>query len=224
MKKLLMLLVAMCGMFHLTGCMIIEEEFLDLPEEEQQLPVNEDWESVTFKTLTGSEDLVVTRDAENKNAVSILNPDYDQDYFVVALLKKDCVKSKEMAPYLNEISTRISYMHGVNYIPVFLDIYEDSDDQSVEWIGNLSNMESFMNAATACSNNACQEVFLPKFAEALSGSVYFVNKNDIRKTKKGYSWNTTDAPKEQAKKLEYALADFLNLEEILFNPSVSPWN
>lgn len=219
-----MLLVALCGMLTLTGCMMIEEEFPTLPEEEQEFPVKEDWESVTFKTLTGSEDLIVTRDTENENAIHIQNPFYDQDYFVVALLKSDCVKSQEMAPYLNEISTRITKMHGVNYIPVFLDIYEDSANQSVDWITNLANMESFMNAATACSDNACQEVFLPKFAETLSGNVYFVNKNDIRKTKKGYAWNTTDEPKEQAKKLEFALAEFLDLEEILFDPSVNPWN
>ena len=226
MKKLVVLFVAMFGILTLSGCAM--DEILDLPiseEIEDELIATQEWESATFKTLTGSEDLMIERDSQNKNALSILNPAYDQDYLAVVLLKSNCEKSKTMVPYLDNLTAKINRFHSISYIPVMLDIYEDSTNTDIEWINNLSNLEVFMNAATACSGNACQEVFLPKFTETLSGSIYFVHKNDITKTKKGFSWNTEDDPQEQAKKMESAFVDFLNLKEIEIGaPTVTPWN
>ena len=231
MKKLLTLLVALVGALSLTGCVEIEEElpnvlegdFSNVVGGQNKVPAAGSWETVVFKTLTGAEDLHITRDADHKNGISILNEKYDQDSLAVVLFNSDCEKSKEMAPYLDEISTRIFRAHGVNYIPVFLDINEDSEKVNVAWANNLSNIETFMNSATVCSGNACKEVFLPKIAEALTGTVYFVNRKDITKSKKGFSWEITNDPKAQAKQLEAALAEFLDLEEILFDPSVGDW-
>ena len=226
MKKLLKLLVVMCGMLSLSGC--IEDETLDslLPEDfAGELIANQQWDRATFKTLTGSEDLVVIHDTENEKTISILNPNYDQDYLAVILLKSNCEKSKAMLPYLDNLAARINKYHFISYVPILLDVYEDSTGIDVEWINNLSNLEVFMNAATSCSENACQEVFLPKFTETLSGSVYFVRKNDITKTKKGFSWDIKGDPQEQAKKMESAFVEFLNLQEIEFNPPVvNPWD
>lgn len=226
MKKLFVWLVAMCGMLTLTGCVMDETLDALLPEDfAGELIAKQQWDKATFKTLTGSEDLVVVRDPENEKAISISNPDYDQDYLAVILLKSDCEKSKAMLPHLDKLAARMNKYHFISYVPVLLDVYEDSTGVDVEWINNLSNLEVFMNAATTCSENACQEVFLPKITETLSGSVYFVRKNDITKTKKGFSWDTEADPQEQAKKMESAFVEFLNLREIEFDtPTVKPWN
>lgn len=225
MKKLVVLFVAMFGILTISGCAM--DGTLDLPiseEIEDELIATQEWESATFKTLTGSEDLMIERDSQNKNALSILNPAYDQEYLAVVLLKSDCEKSKTMVPYLDNLAARINSFHNISYVPVMLDIYEDSTNTSIEWVNNLSNLEVFMNAATACSGNACQEVFLPKFTETLSGSIYFVHKNDITKTKKGFSWDENKDPEEQANTMEQAFVKFLDLDEIYMDPSVNPWN
>ena len=177
MKKLLTLLVALVGALSLTGCVEIEEEWPNVLEgdfsnvvgEQNRVPAAGSWETVVFKTLTGAEDLHITRDADHKNGIFILNEKYDQDSLAVVLFNSDCEKSKEMAPYLDEISTRIFRAHGVNYIPVFLDINEDSEKVNVAWANNLSNIETFMNSATVwpLSSHICKRRRLYSTTRAL---------------------------------------------------------
>lgn len=219
MKKLFLFL---CILLPLTGCVIIEENFPELPE--ANTPMYDEWKDITFKALTGKENLTVSRNFQDRTGIIISTPDYNQDFLAVVLLGKDCEKSKLMAPYINELATRIvPKAHGMNYVPVFLDVYEDSSDKDIPWIKELSNIDFFMNAVTVCSDNACQDVLLPLASEPSTASVYVVNTRNITRTKKVYSWNLTDDPKLQAKKMENALAEALGLKEISFDPSVDDW-
>lgn len=221
MKKLFFLLL--CVLLPLTGCVIIEKDFPELQEANQQM--YDEWQEVTFKSLTGTEDLAISRNFEDKNSLNILTPDYNKDFLVVVSLKTDCEKSKQMIPYLNELATRIvPKIHAMNYVPVFLDIYEDSSNKNVSWISELSNIGFFMNAATVCSHNACQEVFLPLGAKASAASIYVVDTRNILKTKKVYSWNLTDAPQLQAKEMGNAIAKALGLQSIVYDPSTDGWD
>lgn len=219
MKKLFLFL---CILLPLTGCVIIEENFPELPE--ANTPMYDEWKDITFKALTGKENLTVSRNFQDRNAIIISTPDYNQKFLAVVLLGKDCEKSKLMAPYLNELATRIMpKIHEMNYVPVFLDVYEDSSDKDIPWIKELSNIDFFMNAVTVCSDNACQDVLLPLAQEPSTASVYVVNTHNITRTKKVYSWNLTDDPQVQAKKMGNALAEALGLTEIALNPSVDDW-
>ena len=89
MKKLLFLLL--CFLFPLTGCIIMEENFPELSETNMQM--YDEWTDVAFKSLTGNEDLIISRNFQDKNSLNILTPDYNQDFLVVVLLKTDCEKS-----------------------------------------------------------------------------------------------------------------------------------
>lgn len=221
MKKLLFLLL--CFLFPLAGCVIMEENFPELSETNMQM--YDEWTDVAFKSLTGNEDLIISRNFQDKNSLNILTPDYNQDFLVVVLLKTDCEKSKVMVPYLNELATRIvPKAHKMNYVPVFLDIYEDSPNKNVSWISDLSNIDFFMNAATVCSDNACQNVFLPLGSEPSTASVYVVDTHNITKTKKVYAWDLTEDPQVQSKKMEKALAQAVGLAEISFDPNVDDWD
>lgn len=214
MKKLFLFL---CILLPLTGCVIIEDNFPELPE--ANTPMYDEWKDITFKALTGKENLTVSRNFQDRNGII-----YNQKFLAVVLLGKDCEKSKSMAPYLNELATRIlPKIHEMNYVPVFLDVYEDSSDKDIPWIKELSNIDFFMNAVTVCSDNACQDVLLPLAQEPSTASVYVVNTRNIARTKKVYSWNLTDDPQVQAKKMENALAEALGLKEISFDPSVDDW-
>lgn len=219
MKKLFLFL---CILLPLTGCVIIEDNFPELPE--ANTPMYDEWKDITFKALTGKENLTVSRNFQDRNGIIISTPDYNQKFLAVVLLGKDCEKSKLMAPYLNKLATRIlPKVHEMNYVPVFLDVYEDSSDKDIPWIKELSNIDFFMNAVTVCSDNACQDVLLPLAQEPSTASVYVVNTRNITRTKKVYSWNLTDDPQVQAKKMENALAEALGLKEISFDPSVDDW-
>lgn len=221
MKKLFFLL---CFFLPLTGCVIMEENFPEISETDTQRYA--EWTDVTFENLTGNENLIISRNSQDQNSLNILTPDYNQDFLVVVLLGKDCEKSKSMAPYLNEMATRIvPKIHGMNYVPVFLDIYEDSPNKNVSWISGLDNVNFFMNALTICSDNACQNVFLPLGAKPSTGSVYVVDTHNIANTKKVYSWNLTEEPQVQAAKLQSVLVNALGLEPISFGkPSVDDWD
>lgn len=223
MKKLLLLL---CVLLPLTGCVMIEENFPELPQKTEENPqMYEEWKEVTFKNLTGNQNLAISRNFENKNRLNILTSDYNKDFLAVVLLATDCEKSRSMAPYLNELATRIvPNIHAMNYVPVFLDIYEDSSNKNISWINDLSNIPSFMNAVTVCSDNACQEVFLPLGDNPSTASIYIVDTRNIKKTKKIFSWNLTDEPQLQAKKMENALAVALGLTTIVFDPSIDDWD
>lgn len=221
MKKLFLFL---CILLPLTGCVIIEENFPELPE--ANTPMYDEWKDITFKALTGKENLTVSRNFQDRTGIIISTPDYNQKFLAVVLLGKDCEKSKSMAPYLNELATRIvPKAHGMNYVPVFLDVYEDSSDKEIPWIKELSNIDFFMNAVTVCSDNACQDVLLPLASEPSTASVYVVNTRNITRTKKVYSWNLTDDPKLQAQRMEKGLAAALGLKEILYDdPNVENWD
>ncbi|MGN0022704.1 MAG: hypothetical protein ACI352_01550 [Elusimicrobiaceae bacterium] len=221
MKKLFLFF---CVLLPLTGCVIIEENFPELPEANTQM--YDQWTDITFKTLTGKENLTVSRNFQDRNGIIIQTPDYNQKFLAVVLLGKDCEKSKLMAPYLNELATRIlPKIHGMNYVPVFLDVYEDSSNKDIPWIKELSNIDFFMNAVTVCSDNACKDVLLPLAAEPSTASVYVVNTRDIAKTKKVYSWNLTDDPQVQAKQMEKALSAALELSDIWYdNPSIEGYD
>lgn len=221
MKKLFLFL---CILLPLTGCVIIEENFPELPE--ANTPMYDEWKDITFKALTGKENLTVSRNFQDRNGIIISTPDYNQKFLAVVLLGKDCEKSKLMAPYINELATRIvPKAHGMNYVPVFLDVYEDSSDKDIPWIKELSNIDFFMNAVTVCSDNACQDVLLPLASEPSTASVYVVNTRNITRTKKVYSWNLTDDPKLQAQRMEKGLAAALGLKEILYDdPNVENWD
>lgn len=221
MKKLFLFL---CILLPLTGCVIIEENFPELPE--ANTPMYDEWKDITFKALTGKENLTVSRNFQDRTGIIISTPDYNQDFLAVVLLGKDCEKSKLMAPYINELATRIvPKAHGMNYVPVFLDVYEDSSDKDIPWIKELSNIDFFMNAVTVCSDNACQDVLLPLASEPSTASVYVVNTRNITRTKKVYSWNLTDDPKLQAQRMEKGLAAALGLKEILYDdPNVENWD
>ncbi len=80
-----------------------------------------------------------------------------------------------------------------------------------------------MNAVTVCSDNACQDVFLPLGSAPSTASIYVVDTHNITKTKKVYSWNLTEDPQAQSKKMENALAAALGLETISFDPNVDSW-
>lgn len=115
-------------------------------------------------------------------------------------------------------------MFGMDFIIIFLDIYEDSNDKNVEWINELSNVQAYTNAATVCSGGACQKVFIPDFIKLKTGTVYYVNKKDILKTRKGLTWDAAKDPETQFQKMESQLADVLDLSPITFNPPVvDPW-
>ena len=218
------LFLFLCILLPLTGCVIIEENFPELPE--ANTPMYDEWKDITFKALTGKENLTVSRNFQDRTGIIISTPDYNQKFLAVVLLGKDCEKSKSMAPYLNELATRIvPKAHGMNYVPVFLDVYEDSSDKEIPWIKELSNIDFFMNAVTVCSDNACQDVLLPLASEPSTASVYVVNTRNITRTKKVYSWNLTDDPKLQAQRMEKGLAAALGLKEILYDdPNVENWD
>ncbi len=221
MKKLFLLL---CVLLPLMGCVIIEENFPELPETNTQM--QDEWKDITFKALTGKENLTVSRNFQDRNGIIISTPDYNQNFLAVILLEKDCEKSKLMMPYINELATRIiPKAHGMNYVPVFLDIYEDTPNKDIPWIKDLSNINFFMNAVTVCSDNACQDVLLPLASEPSTASIYVVDTRNIAKTKKIYSWNLEEEPKSQAQKMEKALAVALGLKEILYDdPRVDDWD
>ncbi len=228
MKKVFFLLL--CFLLPLTGCVIIEEDFPELMETDTQTydKLQDLTHTFTFKSLTGEEEekeLTIGRNSEDTNKLEISPADYDQKFLVVVLLKTDCEKSKSLAPYLNEQATRISpKMHGLNYVPVFLDIYEDSPNTDIPWISELSNIDFFMNAFSVCAENGCHSDYLPLGPEAATANIYVVDTNNIIKTKKVYSWNLTEDPQLQAKKMESALATALGLEEISFDVTVDDWN
>lgn len=221
MKKLFLLLL--CFLLPLTGCVIIEDNFPELSETNTQM--YDEWKEITFKNLTGSENLVISRNSQDENSLNILTPDYNQDFLAVVLLETDCEKSKLMAPYLNEMATRIiPKAHGMNYVPVFLDIYQDSPNKNIPWLTGLYNVNFFMNAVTVCSDNACQDVFLPLGAKPSTASIYVVDTHNITKTKKVFSWNLTEDPQVQSRRMETALAEALGLEIITFDPpTVDDW-
>lgn len=221
MKKLFFFML--CFLLTLTGCVIVEENFPELSETNTQM--YDEWKDITFKSLTGNENLIISRDFQNRDGINILTPDYNQDFLAVVLLETNCEKSKSMAPYLNEMATRIiPKAHAMNYVPIFLDIYQDSQNKNVPWISDLSNIDFFMNAATVCSDNACQDVFLPKGANPSTATIYVVDTHNITRTRKVYSWNLTEDPQTQSRKMENALAAALGLELITFDPSVDDWN
>lgn len=224
MKKVFALTLALCGMLAFSGC-IMDEEISSLLEE--TLPAEGQWESFTFQSLNGNKDLVVTRVSKDDDAkLAISTSGYYQDYLAIAVYKKDCENSKKQAPYFDKLAQDFPpRMFGMDFLIVFLDIYENSSDKNVEWIKDLSTVQSYTNAATVCSGGACQKVFIPSFIKLKTGTVYYVNKNDIAQTRKGLTWDTEKDPEEQFQTMRSQVADVLDLSPITFNPpTVDPWD
>lgn len=222
MKKVFALTLALLGMLTFSGC-VIDEEISSLLNE--SLPAEGQWESFTFKALTGNKDLVVTNLSQKNDAeLAISTSNYYQDYLAIAVYKKDCENSKNQAPWFDKLAKKFPpRMFGMDFIIIFLDIYEDSNDKNVEWINELSNVQAYTNAATVCSGGACQKVFIPDFIKLKTGTVYYVNKKDILKTRKGLTWDPAKDPETQFQTMESQLADVLDLSPITFNPTVDPW-
>ncbi len=223
MKKIFTLAVALCGMFTLSGC--IMDETLDELIPEEYSPLAEIWESFTFKSLSGNADLVVENTSGDDGILSISTSNYSEDFLAVAVYKSDCEASKAQASYFDKLAGEFQpKMFGMDYAIILLDVYEGSADKDITWAKNLANVDAYSNVSTACIGGACQKVFLPRFAEATPGTVYFINKQNLARSRKAITWNTTDDQEELYMSLRTKLAEYLDLDEITFNPSVGGWN
>ncbi len=223
MKKIFALCVALCAMLTLSGC--IMDDTLDELIPEENSPLAEIWESFTFKSLSGNADLVVENTSGDDGILSISTSNYSEDFLAVAVYKSDCEASKAQASYFDKLAGEFQpKMFDMDYAIVFLDIYEGSTDKDITWAKNLANVDAYSNVSTSCIGGACQKVFLPHFAEAASGTIYFINKHNLAKTRKAMTWNTTDDQEELYLSLRTKLAEYLDLDEITFDPSVGGWN
>lgn len=222
MKKVCALALAFCGMLTFSGCIMDDQlsTFLD-----ETLPVQEPWESFTFQPLTATQPLVVTRLSQDKtDKLAISTSEYEQDYLAVAVYKRDCPTCQQQAPWFDQLAKDFPpNMFGMDFVIVFLDIYEDSADKNVPWLNGLSNVQAYANAATVCAGGACQKVFIPSFLPLKAGTVYYVNKKDISKTFEGLTWDSTASAEEQFEKLRAEVAYVLDLQPITFDPVVDPW-
>lgn len=222
MKKVFALAWALCGMLTFSGC-VMEDQLSTLLDE--TLPVGEQWESFTFQPLTATQPLVVTRVSQDKaDKLAISTSDYEQDYLAVAVYKKDCPACQQQAPWFDKLAKDFPPdMFGMDFIAIFLDLDEDSSDKNVPWLNALSNVQAYANAATVCAGGACQQVFIPSFVPLKAGTVYYVNKKDVLKTRKGLTWDSTRSAEDQYETLRAQVADVLDLQPITFDPSVNPW-
>lgn len=168
---------------------------------------------------------MVTRVSQDKaDKLAISTSDYEQDYLAVAVYKKDCPSCQQQAPWLDRLAKDFPPdMFGMDFIAIFLDIDENSNDKDVPWLRDLSNVQAYANAATVCAGGACQKVFIPSFVPLKAGTVYYVNKEDVLITRKGLTWNSTRSAEDQYETMRAQVADVLDLQPITFAPSINPW-
>ncbi|MBR3898842.1 MAG: hypothetical protein IKJ44_01045 [Elusimicrobiaceae bacterium] len=223
MKKLLALMLALCGVLTLTGCTILEKDFPEIMEEE--FPIEENWESITFKSISGGEDLVVSKTSQNKmGPLSISTSNYEGDYMGVAVYSTDCEACKAQAPYLNKLAKEFNpLLFDMDFAIVFLDLYEDSDIKNVEWAQELEYVKAYTNVASTCAGGACKKVFIPNVDNPTPGTIYYVNKANVFKTRKSADWDLDADPENLYQGLRAEVADFLDLDSIYFDPSVGDW-
>ena len=222
MKKIFSLVIALCGMLTLSGCMI--EEVLDFAVpgfSPENSPITDEMKEFYFESLSGEEPFVVIREP---NSLAIKTPGYPNKYIAVAVYERDCEVCQAQAPYLDKIAKEFP-QYGIDVIIVFSDIMNDSANKEVEWIKDLSYVKAYTNLASACSENgACQEVFFP-FGEGMVGNVYYINKVNVLNKLNFFAWNTAGDPEKEYQNMRQSIANHLGLKEIQFDPpTVGGWN
>jgi hypothetical protein len=174
-----------------------------------------DWTSFTFKSLKGGEDLKVTR----TGLLSVEMPKYQSPFTVVAMCKKNSPQCKEQAVWFDELAGELStHMFGINWAIVFLDVTDESEIKDIAWIEDLSHADVYADNASAAA-----KVFTPYMLEPEAGNLYFVNKNDFSKNRRGVTWDMAKDPKELYETMKNQAAVFAGLHEITFNVSVVNW-
>lgn len=149
------------------------------------LPFLKFGKALLLNPFWGTADLVVDNTSGDDGILSISTSNYSEDFLAVAVYKSDCEASKAQASYFDKLAGEFQpKMFGMDYAIVFLDIYEGSTDKDITWAKNLANVDAYSNVSTSCIGGACQKVFLPHFAEAASGTIYFINKHNLAKTRK----------------------------------------
>lgn len=220
MRKIIALLSLL--LLTLSGCVMIEYDLPNIMNDES-VSLYQNYENFRFKSLTGNEDLEVSRSFNDDGTISITTSKYDKKYLAVAVYKKDCEVCKIQASWLNKLAKELpSALYGMDYVIIFADIFEDTYNKDVEWMRDLSDVDSYTNIATACSGGACQNVFTPHLGEPFVGGLYLFNKDNM-KNHKIIKWNTANDPQEQYDSTVLKIADFLGLKPINFEPTVSPW-
>lgn len=231
MKKIITLLILLGSAFFLSGC--VEDDILvvspkanehaDDSEGENNIPQPQTFDSFTFKSLTGKEDLTVTRVlATEDGAVAITTSPYNERYLAIAVYTSDCEVCKEHAVLFDRMAGELPHRNlegeGTDFIIMFTDVSAETENQQVDWVQNLAHVDAYGNVATACSGGACRQVFLPTKLGPAAGTVYYVDKQDVRNTRQGITWtkNTLnyDAMQTEA-------ARFMGLSPITFDAGVS---
>ena len=224
MRKFFTLAVALCGLATLTGCMKLDIEHFGLADEED-LSYAQNWDSFTFKPLNGGEDLTVTRTSQEDEILSIKTSKYKGDFLAVAIYQKDCAECKAQAVLLDKLAKELpESLYNISFIAVFLDVFEDSKDQDLAWIKDLTHLDVYTNVATACEGGACRKAFVPYIFSPLVGNIYYINKANVGKTRKSLAWNPDEKPAETYTHLKQEVAKVLNLSEINFDASVEGWD
>jgi len=210
MKKI-MVFIILCSTLVLGGC-LDTEDFLDevppvdLPQASAPNPPEDEkedktsweekliarwvaWDSFTFKSLTGGEDLVVSRDTSEADRPAISTSKYDKDFLAVAVLTTDCVACQKHVTAFDRLAAEFS-SQPVNFIIIFADIFEGSENQHVAWIDSLTHVESYSNVETSCAGGACTKILGPLFNNVHPGTLYYIDKKDLMNTGRGITWKS----------------------------------
>lgn len=230
MKKMMPVwIVVLSSMLSLSGCLIemegediINEEYKEDTRAVPYVPAYLDWDSFTFKSLRGGEDLKIYRGTSEDDTVPIVTSKEGSDVLVVALYTTNCEVCKVQAPWFDKLASEFPEdWYRVDFAIVFLDLFENSADKNVPWIRNLHNVSAYTNVAEACAGGACKKVFMPLRTQPQAGGIYYVNKKDIRENSKGVEWNTSTNPEELYEATKTHMADYLGLTSVSFDAVVS---
>jgi len=221
MKKLFALLIAFCGLLSLTGCSKTEIESFSF-DKVDQAPYALNWESFTFKSLKGNAPLVVERLEGIDQGISIATSKYKGKFLAVALYKKDCALCQDQAPYFDKLAKELpSSIYDIDFAVIFLDIFDDSNENEVKWIKDLSHLDAYTNVASVCDGGACRQAFTPYLSQApLEGNIYIINKQAVRLSKPITTWDPSLPVEQSYDNVKKEIASILGLGELYFNPQV----
>lgn len=232
MKKLLALMVVLCGMFALTGCVKIEQYLPEVEGEEDSI-LSPKWESFIFKSLTDNENLVVERTPAEGGRFTIATSPYERNKYVgLAVYSTDCESCKMHAKWLDKLAgpnvgegALPADLYGMDYLIIFVDKFDNADAEDVAWVKNLSHVKAYTNVAAVCEGGACRKAFAPFTAKTPEvATMYYIDKSNLARTRQGITWNTTDDQKELFKAMWEDVAKYLNLQGISFDVNVEGWS
>jgi len=178
------------------------------------------WDSFTFKSLTGKEDLVVSRGPIDGEKLTLSTSKYSGDILVVAVLSTDCASCKKHVAAFDKLAAEF-VGRKVDFAIIFTDVFDAPETQRVYWIESLTHVDSYSNVETACSGGACTKILGPLFTGVFPGTVYYIDKQDLIQTGRGITWKEEEDSDEVYAAMEKEFVEALHLQPITFDVNVA---